>query len=171
MCPAAAPSSILGVIPAAAQPTRTQRARIDLELPCDPSCGRLARQAIDGLAGELHPETFAKLRLLVTELVVAALTPVETRPLRLVVDVADGHVRTELSPVADDDTLALSRPPRGYGVFLVNRIADRRGSLSRTGGLWFELKSRPRKGGRASRSTPPVEGTVGGFPRRRTIET
>ena len=47
---------------------RFQRAadRIELDLPPSPEAGRLAREALKAMSDRLHPETFAKVRLLVS---------------------------------------------------------------------------------------------------------
>ena len=98
--------------------------------------GQAARAAVDDLA-DLRPETMAKLRLLVTELVVAALAPAETRPLRLTVRVANETIRAELAAAAEGEDLSPPERPRRWSLFLVNRIADRWGSDGRI--VWFEL--------------------------------
>jgi hypothetical protein len=91
---------------------------------------------VDDLAGALRPDTMAKVRLLVTEMVVAALTPAQAAPLRLVVRARDGVVRAELAPAAAADELIEPLRPRSWNLFLVNRIADRWGA---GGSLWFEV--------------------------------
>jgi hypothetical protein len=106
----------------------------------DPRSGLTARQSLDGLADSLHPETMAKLRLLVTELVVAALAPAENRELLLTVRVAGGMIRAEIGPVAEGEELATPVLPRRWSLFLVNRIADRWGNDH--GLVWFELDAR-----------------------------
>jgi hypothetical protein len=120
--------------------TRTaSTGEVVVELAPHPRSGQTARAAVDDLA-DLSPETMAKLRLLVTELVVAALAPAEFRQLRLSVRVADGMIRAEIGPAAQGEELAAPVRPRSWSLFLVNRIADRWGN---DGGLvWFELDLR-----------------------------
>ena len=125
-------------------PARDPWRHIDVELPGDPVAGRLARGAIRRLADDMHPETFAKLRLLVSELVIALVTVPAPRSLRLVVDLAGDVVRAELSVARSNERPIGSRPPGGYGGFLRKRISNRHGVLARGDGVWFELTTRPR---------------------------
>jgi hypothetical protein len=121
--------------------TRTaSTGEVVVELAPHPRSGQTARAAVDDLAADLHPTTMAKLRLLVTELVVAALVPAETRPLELSVRVVGGTIRAELAPVAEGEELSPPERPRRWNLFLVNRIADRWGSDG--GVVWFELDVR-----------------------------
>jgi hypothetical protein len=115
-------------------------AEVVVELAPDPRSGRVAREAVLALAPKLHPLTLAKVRLLVTELVVAALAPAENHPLRLSVGIDDGVVRAELAS-AGDAGLAEQPRPRSWSLFLVNRIADRWGSDD--GVVWFEVDAEP----------------------------
>ena len=108
-----------------------------MELAPDPRSGQVARKAVDDLATRLHPETMAKLRLLVTELVVAALGPAETRPLRLTVRAESGVVR---AAIASTDAMAGLERGQHWNLFLVNRIADRWDAGPE--GIWFELDAR-----------------------------
>ena len=113
---------------------------VTVELAPHPRSGQVARAAVDDLAASLRPQTMAKVRLLVTELVVAALAPARSTPLRLTVRVADGVVRAELTALKEDDEQAGPLRPRSWNLFLVNRIADRweaEGSA-----VWFELEER-----------------------------
>jgi hypothetical protein len=108
-----------------------------VDLAPHPESGHAAREAVLGLAQHLHPETMAKLRLLVTELVVAALAPAENRPLRLAVQVGDGIVRAEIEAAEEGAELTSPARPRSWSLFLVNRIADRWGTGETA--VWFEL--------------------------------
>lgn len=112
-------------------------AEVIVELAPNPRSGRAAREAVDDLADRLHPETMAKVRLLVTELVVAALGPAQTQPLCLSVRLRDGVVRAEIAPLAGGAWLDR---PRSWNLFLVNRIADAWEGDGRC--LWFELAAR-----------------------------
>ena len=118
--------------------TRTaSTGEVVVELAPHPRSGQAAREAVEDLAASLDHATMAKLRLLVTELVVAAVTPAGNRPLVLSVRVDAGAVRAAIEPSGDGDRVGGQRRPRRWGLFLVNRIADRWGS---DGGLvWFEL--------------------------------
>lgn len=122
--------------------------RLTVDLPGDAAAGRVARRAVSELADDLHPETLAKLRLLVTELVVAAVDR-RQHPMRLTVDLGEGQIRAALEPASREDRTPHSRRPRDYGLFLVERLAacwEETGD----GGIRFELEARDRR--RASRS-------------------
>ena len=112
-----------------------------MELEPRPQSGHVAREAVLELAEHLHPETMAKIRLLVTELVVAALAPAENQTLRLSVRLAGGIVRCEIGAAAEGARLAGPTRPRSWSLFLVNRIADRWDSAGER--VWFELAARP----------------------------
>ena len=121
--------------------TRTASAReVVVELEPRPQSGHVAREAVVELAEHLHPETMAKVRLLVTELVVAALAPAENQPLRLTARLDGSLVRCEISTAENGATLAGQARPRSWSLFLVNRIADRWGADEDT--VWFELAAR-----------------------------
>jgi hypothetical protein len=111
-----------------------------VELAPHPRSGHVARDAVLSLTDRLHPETMAKVRLLVTELVVAALAPAENEPLRLEVRLADGAVRAALGAADKAVGLAEQPRPRSWSLFLVNRIADRWGADEH--GVWFEVDCR-----------------------------
>ena len=113
---------------------------LDLVLPATPDAGRLAREAVTSLEPHLHPETVAKVRLLVTELVVAALAPAQTEALRLRVAVDGEVVRAELGPERAGSRFARPARPRSWGLFLVDRIADRWDTAADV--VWFELAAR-----------------------------
>jgi hypothetical protein len=113
---------------------------VTVELPPAPDAGRLAREALSSLEGRLHPETMAKLRLLVTELVVAALGPAQTDGLRLTVCVDGAVVRAELGPKRAGTRFVRPAKPRSWGLFLVDRIADRWETADEV--VWFELRCR-----------------------------
>src|SRR5436190_21212699 len=104
---------------------RFQRAadRIELDLPAQPEAGRMARESLAALADRLHPETFAKVRLLVTELVIAAMPDREQDgPVHLEVELEGERVLAEVSrPGGPDDR---GPRPRRWGLFLVQRLAD-----------------------------------------------
>ena len=108
-----------------------------MELAADPRSGGLARRAVDDLAPRLHPETMAKLRLLVTELVVAALDPIAADSLFLTVRIDGGVVRAE---VAGRRPMERLERVQSWNLFLVNRIADR--WKAGAGGIWFEIEAR-----------------------------
>ena len=108
-----------------------------MELAPHPRSGQIAREAVDALAATLHPETMAKVRLLVTELVVASLAPAGTEPLCLTVRLDDGVVRAAITRAKEGAPL---ERPHSWNLFLVNRIADRWDADAQ--GIWFEVVAR-----------------------------
>jgi signal transduction histidine kinase len=102
-----------------------------------------ARHQLVDLEPALAPETMAKLRLLVTELVANSVRHARGTPLDVTVTVGDFAVRTEVSdggagfepPVADPSPLKTS----GWGLFLVRKMASSWGAEPETGTVWFEV--------------------------------
>ena len=102
-----------------------------------------ARRELVGLEGSLPPETMARLRLLVTELVANSVRHARGTPIDVTVTVTDAVVRAEVSdggdgfdpPNPDENPLK----PSGWGLVLVRKIASRWGAEPRTGTVWFEL--------------------------------
>ena len=120
-------------------PLSASTGEVVVELEPHPQSGRDAREAVLDLAETLNPETMATVRLLVTELVVAALAPADNRRLQLTVRVASRMIRAEIGPAAEGERLAGPVQPRSWSLFLVNRLADRWGSDG--GRVWFELEA------------------------------
>jgi ParB-like chromosome segregation protein Spo0J len=122
--------------------TRAASAReVVVELAPRPQSGHEARRAVLALADHLQPQTMAKVRLLVTELVVAALAPAENRRLRLTARLADRAVRCEIATAEAGALLARQARPRSWSLFLVNRFADAWGADAGT--VWFEVEEPP----------------------------
>ena len=99
------------------------------------------------LEGTVPPETMAKLRLLVTELVANSVRHARGTPISVTVLLNEEIVRAEVS-----DGGAGFEPPEvdpnplksvGWGLFLVRKIAVRWGSQPKTGTVWFELERTP----------------------------
>ncbi|HEX8105941.1 MAG TPA: ATP-binding protein [Solirubrobacteraceae bacterium] len=123
----------------------------ELELPRTLDSAGTARHALDGLDGRLPGDQLGDVRLLVSELVTNALRHAETADqdaIRLIVTVTDAAVRVE---VTDSGSGFDPEPPpedphraAGWGLFLVDTIADRWG-VERGGGtrVWFELDRGP----------------------------
>jgi anti-sigma regulatory factor (Ser/Thr protein kinase) len=104
-----------------------------------------ARHRLVGLEPALAPETMAKLRLLVTELVANSVRHARGTPIDLKVTVDQDLVRTEVSdggdgfePPPDDDPGPLKSS--GWGLFLVRKMALRWGAEPATGTVWFEIE-------------------------------
>jgi hypothetical protein len=109
-------------------------ARVELTLANDPRSAVVARRAVDRLAGHAHPETLAKARLLITEMVATVITTASTQAEIRVLLIADaGLVRGEVS-----SGRGLGARPIGWALLLVRKIANRWGM--RHGTLWFEVE-------------------------------
>jgi anti-sigma regulatory factor (Ser/Thr protein kinase) len=109
------------------------------ELPRTPLAGRAARAAVAALADRLGPRT-EDARLLLTELAANAVKHGEGS-IFLSVEIADGRARFSVSddghaephvrPEADADG--------GWGLRIVDRLADRWGVTRPGTHVWFEL--------------------------------
>jgi anti-sigma regulatory factor (Ser/Thr protein kinase) len=113
-----------------------------------------ARNALRSLNGSLDPGLAEDIRLLVSELVTNSLRHTGSADIELEVWRSDGLVRVAVSDQGAGFDLA--GPPRpgdasGWGLFMVDRIADRWG-VERNGDtrVWFEL-ARPQAGDRTRR--------------------
>ena len=96
------------------------------------------------LEGTLPPETMARLRLLVTELVANSVRHARGTPIDVRVRLDGDLVRADVSdggpgfdpPDADPNPLKSA----GWGLFLVRKIAARWGAEPESGTVWFELE-------------------------------
>jgi signal transduction histidine kinase len=106
----------------------------------------IARRRLVALEQWLDPETMAKLRLLVTELVANSVRHARGTPIDVTttlggaelvrVEVSDGGAGFDLpGEEPDPDPLKDS----GWGLFLVRKIAERWGAEPKTGTVWFEI--------------------------------
>jgi anti-sigma regulatory factor (Ser/Thr protein kinase) len=125
-------------------------ASVALQLESRPDSPMTARHRLSELESTLDPETMAKLRLLVTELVANSVRHARGTPVEVTVAVHERSVRADVSdggqgfdppPAADPNPLKSS----GWGLFLVRRIATRWGADAATGTVWFELDRRTRR--------------------------
>lgn len=122
-------------------------ARLHLQLKSGPEAAGEGRHSLDRLEGSLDPEQLAELRLLVTELLtnsvrhactaddwIALDVDIYTNAVRVVVtDRGPGFV-PEASPQPHFDR------PGGWGLCLVDRLADRWGVESDgSTAVWFEI--------------------------------
>jgi anti-sigma regulatory factor (Ser/Thr protein kinase) len=102
-----------------------------------------ARHRLRELEGTLEPETMARLRLLVTELVANSVLHARGTPIDVNISVGTALVRAEVTdgghgfdpPRADPNPLK----PSGWGLFLVRKMASRWGAEPSTGTVWFEV--------------------------------
>jgi signal transduction histidine kinase len=103
-----------------------------------------ARHGLSDLERDLEPETMAKLRLLVTELVANSVRHARGTPINVSVEVRGDLVRTDVSDggggfdPADPDPSPMKTS--GWGLFLVGKMAERWGAEQETGTVWFELE-------------------------------
>jgi anti-sigma regulatory factor (Ser/Thr protein kinase) len=121
---------------------------VDLQLQTGPEAAAEARVALEPLAARLAARRVRDLRLLVSELVTNAVRHAGLRRedrIRLLVDVEDHRVRVEVhDPGRGFRPRAPAPDPArasGWGLYLVDELADRWGVDSPGGGtrVWFEL--------------------------------
>jgi anti-sigma regulatory factor (Ser/Thr protein kinase) len=119
-----------------------------MNLEGGPEAAVRARRALGGLRSELDEPTLESLRLLVTELVSNAVRHAGSRTVDLMVLVTRPSVRVEVTdrgPGFDPAARGVKRDREGgWGLFLVERLADRWGVAGADPGtrVWFELERR-----------------------------
>jgi anti-sigma regulatory factor (Ser/Thr protein kinase) len=121
---------------------------IKLSLEGGPEAAVRARRALGRLRSEVDGPTLESLRLLVTELISNAVRHAGAPTVDLLVLVSQPAVRVEVTdrgPGFDPDRRRVDRDREGgWGLFLVERLADRWGvareDLSTR--VWFELERR-----------------------------
>ena len=121
---------------------------IKLSLEGGPEAAVRARRALGGLRSELDSPTLESLRLLVTELVSNAVRHAGAPTVDLFVLVTQPSVRVEVAdrgPGFEPEGRRRGQNPEGgWGLFLVERMADRWGVSrdDRRTRVWFELERR-----------------------------
>jgi serine phosphatase RsbU (regulator of sigma subunit)/anti-sigma regulatory factor (Ser/Thr protein kinase) len=120
---------------------------LTMELPSSPESAGAAREALAPLRERLSEELLESIRLLVTELITNSVkhgrsderqvrVTVTLTPENLRVEVADGGSGFEPPPPPTDP----SDNPSGWGLYLVDRLADRWGVEDADGTMvWFEI--------------------------------
>ena len=126
-----------------------RRAEVDegltMRIAGGPDAAARARLAITNLRGDIDPPLRDTLRLLVTELVANSVRHARADALTLRVVVGPRAVLTEVTDSGPGFDPASTGAPRddhsGYGLFLVERLADRWGVArgGRSTRVWFEL--------------------------------
>jgi anti-sigma regulatory factor (Ser/Thr protein kinase) len=123
------------------------RPAVSLELAGGPQAALIARRALERLGDQVSPELLDDMRLLVTELVTNSVRHAGTgsgASLQLEVAMKGDLVRIEVG----DDGPGFAATPRpaadqasGWGLYLVDRLADRWGVTALEGGtrVWLEL--------------------------------
>jgi anti-sigma regulatory factor (Ser/Thr protein kinase) len=118
---------------------------LSLRLDRGPGAAARARRGLANLRVDLDDPLMETLRLLVTELVTNSVRHTGADTVTLRVMVHDGAVWTEVidggsgfDPAADDS----GADHTGWGLFLVERLAERWGVDQEAGGtkVWFELR-------------------------------
>ena len=119
---------------------------ISLRLRGGPEAAARARRALSTLRADIDPPLMETLRLLVTELVSNSVRHAQSETVVLRVLVARTAVLTEVTdegPGFDPtDAGAPGTEDSGWGLFLVERLADRWGAnqASDVTKVWFELR-------------------------------
>jgi anti-sigma regulatory factor (Ser/Thr protein kinase) len=123
---------------------------LDLRLAVGPRAPGQARHALDDLSQEVTPDVLDQIRLLVSELVTNSVrhAGLETAD-RIGVRVKADHrrVRVEVSDpgpgFSEDQPLPSIYQDSGWGLYLVEQIADRWGiDKGRETSVWFEIDKR-----------------------------
>lgn len=115
-----------------------------LDIERDLHAAAVARQAIDELDDQLDPETLRSAKLLASELVTNSVRHGDGARIRLVLDTNDGdRLRCE---VVDEGVGFVPRARTkgmlevgGWGLHLVEALADRWGVQEGAPRVWFEL--------------------------------
>ena len=119
---------------------------LSLRLAGGPEAAAKARHGLARLRGDLDPPLMETLRLLVTELVTNSVKHTGAQTIALKVLVGRSAVLTEVTDAGrgfDPSTTGTpAKDNTGWGLFLVERLAERWG-VNRNGGgtkVWFELR-------------------------------
>jgi anti-sigma regulatory factor (Ser/Thr protein kinase) len=119
---------------------------LSLRLGGGPEAAATARGALSRLRTDIDEPLMETLRLLVTELVTNSVRHAAADSVLLRILVAPGSVWTEVTdagPGFDPRTAGTPKEDRsGWGLFLVERLADRWGAAHEAGAtrVWFELR-------------------------------
>jgi anti-sigma regulatory factor (Ser/Thr protein kinase) len=119
---------------------------LSLHLDRGPDAAAKARRGLARLRGDLDPPLLETLRLLVTELVTNSVRHTAANTVMLKVLVGSSVVWTEVTDAGPGfepaGTRSLASDHTGWGLFLVERLAERWG-VNRDGDgtkVWFELR-------------------------------
>jgi anti-sigma regulatory factor (Ser/Thr protein kinase) len=119
---------------------------LTLRLPGDAEASAKARRALGKLRGDLDPPLMETLRLLVTELVTNSVRHTGAHTIVLRILVGRSAVWTEVTDAGPGfdppGSAAAATDGTGWGLFLVERLADRWGVNQSDAGtkVWFELR-------------------------------
>jgi anti-sigma regulatory factor (Ser/Thr protein kinase) len=117
---------------------------LSVDIPCDPCAPARARRAVEALSTDLAPDVVADVKLLVSELVTNSVKYGRSECVRLELSGdGDGALRVE---VVDEGggfvPVARDRPATeagGWGLHLVQTLADRWGVAAEASRVWFEI--------------------------------
>jgi anti-sigma regulatory factor (Ser/Thr protein kinase) len=118
---------------------------VNLRLAGGPDAAALARRALKRLEHELDEETVDVIRLLVTELVTNSVRHADAQAVDMRVHVAREHVRLEVTDRGPgfefEERSAGQDLEGGWGLYLVDRLADRWGVTNERGAsrVWAEI--------------------------------
>jgi hypothetical protein len=121
-------------------PNRVHASRqLSFEVPTVANPGALARRQLDYVADQMDHSNFARLRLLVSELVNRAAGDPERASVTVSVTVSPAGIHAVVLDDSSDGPQVLD-----WALLLVSRIADRWGVAH---GIWFELEYSAAPGG------------------------
>jgi anti-sigma regulatory factor (Ser/Thr protein kinase) len=133
---------------------------MSFELAGGPYAVTAARLALSDLDSHLDASVAFDVRLLVSELVTNSVKHArvgEDDSIILEVKVDDERVRIEVRDPGPGFEPPAAAPPddadAGWGLFLVEQLADEWGVVKERQTVWFEIDSNKRGGGSASQST------------------
>jgi anti-sigma regulatory factor (Ser/Thr protein kinase) len=111
------------------------------ELPRDEHAPAVARAALGGFETALDGERYDATRLLVSELVTNAVKYGGDGPVRLEVATREGRLRAEVIDQGSGFTAKKRETGQegGWGLPLVEHLADRWGTFEGSTHVWFEL--------------------------------
>lgn len=122
---------------------------LDIALRSDASAVAAARRALDSVRGALPDDVFDDVRLLLSELVTNSVRHASADPgdpIEVSLRVTDRHVHAEVTDRGSGFAIPPPRPPAtvegsGWGLYLVQRIADRWGTRAAHGRscVWFDI--------------------------------
>jgi anti-sigma regulatory factor (Ser/Thr protein kinase) len=121
-----------------------------MRLASGPEAAAEGRAAIHRLRADLDPPLMETLRLLVTELVTNSVRHADADSITLRIAVGTSAVLTEVvddGPSFEPDSVERAgQDDRGWGLFLVERLADSWGVKDEGDSkrVWFELRRAPR---------------------------
>jgi anti-sigma regulatory factor (Ser/Thr protein kinase) len=120
---------------------------LSLQFASAPDAASAARQALTSLEGKLDRSLLDDVRLLATELITNSVrhsSNASASPVGFEVTITASTVRIEVSDAGDGFKSAEPQPradgAAGWGLYLVDRIADRWGVVKEAGTrVWFEI--------------------------------